>query len=281
MIRWLVVALACLAAFFTGGANAASEAPPILLAKVYGANVDPATYWISEKYDGVRAIWNGRELRFRSGRRVPAPQWFLDGLPPQPLDGELWLGRGRFEELAAIVRKSEPVDEDWRRVRYIIFELPEAPGTFSERVAEIKARVAGASLPNLRAVEQFRLADRRALMAKLNEVVKAGGEGLMLHRADALYSTGRNDDLLKLKPLEDTEATIVGYEPGKGRLRGLTGALLMEMPDGRRFHLGAGLTDKLRRNPPPLGTQVTYRYQALTANGLPRFPRYWRVRENF
>lgn len=281
MNRWLVVALACLAAFFAGGANAASEAPPILLAKVYGANIDPAPYWVSEKYDGVRAIWNGRELRFRSGRRVPAPQWFLDGLPPQPLDGELWLGRGRFEELAAIVRKSEPADEEWRRVRYMIFELPEAPGTFSERSAEIKVRVAGATLPNLRAVEQFRLADRRALMVKLDEVVKAGGEGLMLHRADALYSTGRNDDLLKLKPLEDTEAIVVGHEAGKGRLRGLTGALLMEMPDGRRFRLGAGLTDKLRRNPPPLGTQVTYRYQALTANGLPRFPRYWRVRENF
>jgi DNA ligase-1 len=278
MLRLLSMLFALFVALPAAAAKTA-DAPDILLAKIFSPAADPANYWVSEKYDGVRAIWDGRELRFRSGHRVPAPQWFVAGLPPQALDGELWLGRGRFDELSAIVRKAEPVDAEWHRVNYMIFEMPGAPGTFTERIAAIKVAVAAGHLPGLQAVEQFRIADRKALKRKLDEVLKGGGEGLMLHRADAPYRTGRSDDLLKLKPLLDTEARVVGYEAGRGRLKGLTGALLMEMPDGRRFRLGAGLTDAVRRNPPPVGSLVTYRYQELTPQGLPRFPRYWRVRE--
>jgi DNA ligase-1 len=82
----------------------------------------------------------------------------------------------------------------------------------------------------------------------------------------------------------DTEATVVGYEPGKGRLAGLAGALVMRMPEnqgGHMFRLSSGLSDELRRSPPPLGSQITYRFTSLTKRGLPRFPRYWRVRSEF
>ena len=256
-----------------------ADAPDILLAKIFNATTDPADYWISEKYDGVRAIWDGHELRFRSGRPVPAPTWFIDGLPTQPLDGELWLGRDRFDELSAIVRKTDPVDAEWRQIRYMVFELPGAPGTFTERIVAIQQIVAASRLPNLEAVPQFRIGDRKLLTRRLGEIVKAGGEGLMLHRADAPYHGGRSDDLLKFKPFEDAEARVIGHEAGKGRFTGLTGALRMEMPDGKRFRIGSGLTDAARRNPPPIGSLVTYRYQSLTARGLPRFPRYWRVRD--
>jgi DNA ligase-1 len=256
-----------------------ADAPDTLLAKIFIATADPADYWISEKYDGVRAIWDGHELRFRSGRPVPAPTWFIDGLPTQPLDGELWLGRDRFDELSAIVRKTDPVDAEWRQIRYMVFELPGAPGTFTERIVAIQQIVAASRLPNLEAVPQFRIGDRKLLTRRLGEIVKAGGEGLMLHRADAPYHGGRSDDLLKFKPFEDAEARVIGHEAGKGRFTGLTGALRMEMPDGKRFRIGSGLTDAARRNPPPIGSLVTYRYQSLTARGLPRFPRYWRVRD--
>jgi DNA ligase-1 len=255
-------------------------APDILLAKIFDATTNPTDYWISEKYDGVRAIWDGHELRFRSGRPVPAPKWFVEGLPMQALDGELWLGRDRFEELSAIVRKAEPVDAEWRQIKYMIFELPGTPGTFTERIVAMQQIVAASHLPNLEAVPQFRIGDRKSLKRRLEDIVKAGGEGLMLHRADAPYHGGRSDDLLKLKPFQDAEARVIGHEPGKGRIAGLTGALKMETPDGKRFRLGAGLTDAARRNPPPVGSLVTYRYQALTAKGLPRFPRYWRVRDD-
>jgi DNA ligase-1 len=256
-----------------------SPAPTFLLAERYRDDIDLSRYWISEKLDGVRAIWDGKALRFRSGNPVPAPQWFVDALPKQPLDGELWLGRGGFDQVSAIVRRQTPDDAEWRRVRYMIFELPDAPGTFTDRVEQIKAVAAAAKLPWLQAVPQFRLPDTAALQKKLRDVVRQGGEGLMLHRADAAYETGRSSALLKLTPWLDAEATVVAHLPGKGKYAGMTGALQMEMPDGRRFALGSGLSDALRRNPPPVGTLITYRYRELTKNGMPRFPGYLRVRD--
>jgi DNA ligase-1 len=259
----------------------APPAPAMLLAEVYAADVDVSRYWISEKFDGVRAQWDGRTLRFRGGGLVPAPAWFTANFPAVPLDGELWIARDRFDALSGTVRKIEPVDAEWRQVRYLIFELPGAAADFSERVRQMQTIVELAAVPWLQAVEQTRVADRDELMKRLDAVVRAGGEGLMLHRADAPYLTGRSDALLKLKPWQDAEAVVIGYTPGKGKYAGLTGALEMEMPDGRRFRIGSGLTDPLRRRPPPIGTRVTYRYQQLTKNGLPRFPRYLRVREDF
>lgn len=278
-IRWLLVAL-CLAVSPAWAAPAA-DAPPLLLARVLGAATDATDYWVSEKLDGVRAVWDGRELRFRSGRRVPAPEWFTASLPAEPLDGELWLGRRRFDELSAIVRKTVPVEREWRQVKYMVFEMPGAAGDFTARIERMRAIVDASGNRQLHVVEQSRVADRTALIRWLDEVIKDGGEGLMLHRAASQYHTGRSDDLLKLKPRQDAEAVVVGHEPGKGRLKGLTGALLMQMPDGKRFRLGSGLTDAERRAPPPIGALVTYRYTELTATGLPRFARYWRVREEF
>jgi len=256
-------------------------APAMLLAEVYAADVDVNQYWVSEKFDGVRAQWDGRSLRFRGGGRVPAPAWFTADFPAVPLDGELWIARGQFDALSGTVRKIEPVDAEWRQVRYLIFELPGAAGTFSERVRQMQAMLAQAGVPWLQAVEQVRVANKAELMQRMDAVVRAGGEGLMLHRADASYLTGRSDALLKLKPWQDAEAVIVGYTPGKGKYHGMAGALTMEMPDGKRFRIGSGLSDALRRQPPPLGTRITYRYQHLTKNGLPRFPRYLRVRQDF
>lgn len=272
----ILVALGLLTAFPTR----AEESPALLLAERYRDSVDVSDYWISEKLDGVRAYWDGARLRFRSGRPVPAPDWFLAALPPQALDGELWMGRGSFDRLSAIVRRATPDDGEWRRVRYMIFELPGAAGDFTARAAAIRALVAHGP-PWLQAVEQFRIADAKALRRKLAEVVSAGGEGLMLHRAAAPYVTGRSAELFKLTPWLDAEARVVAHLPGKGRHAGALGALRVETADGRRFSLGTGFSDAERRRPPPIGAEVTYRYRELTPGGLPRFPRYLRVREPF
>jgi len=261
-------------------ADAPATAPAMLLAEVYEANIDVTQYWVSEKFDGVRAQWDGRTLRFRGGGIVPAPVWFTANFPAVPLDGELWIGREQFDLLSGTVRRIEPVDAEWRQVRYLIFELPDAAGDFSSRIQQMRALVTQAAVPWLQLVEQTRVINRAALMQRQDTVVRAGGEGLMLHRADAPYVTGRSDVLLKLKPWQDAEAVIVGYTPGKGKYDGMTGALIMEMPDGKRFQVGSGLSDALRRQPPPLGTRITYRYQHLTKNGLPRFARYLRIRED-
>ena len=256
----------------------AAEPPAILLAEVYRNQVDVARYLVSEKLDGVRAIWDGQTLRFRSGREVRAPEWFLAGLPKRPLDGELWMGRGTFERLSGIVRKEVPDDAEWRQVRYMIFELPGAPGTFAQRAEQIRETVKQANVPWLREIEQFSVVDRNGLQKRMKEVVKAGGEGLMLHRADAPYETGRSDTLLKMKPWEDAEAVVIGHLPGKGRHAGNMGALRVRAEDGREFSLGTGFTDQQRRDPPPVGATVTYRYHDLTRTGLPRFASFLRVR---
>jgi DNA ligase-1 len=279
----LRLALACCLGLGLGlpPACAGEAAPALLLANVLAESTDVSHYWVSEKLDGARALWNGQELRFRSGRRVHAPAWFSANFPKQPLDGELWLGRGEFDRLSGIVRKEQPVDAEWRQVRYMLFELPDAPGTFSQRIEQMRAIVAQARIPWLQVIEQFRVRDRAELNKHLTKVLKQRGEGLMLHRADALYSTGRNDDLLKLKPWLDAEATVIAHLPGKGKYQGMLGALRLEMPAGQRFNLGTGFSDAVRRNPPAVGSGVTYRYRELNPNGLPRFASYLRVRETF
>jgi DNA ligase-1 len=251
-----------------------------MLAEVYRAGIDPAGYWVSEKLDGVRAWWDGTRLITRGGRVLQAPGWFTAGLPPVPLDGELWMGRGTFAPLSGTVRRDTPDENAWRQVRYLVFDLPDHPGPFGERLAALQALLDDSGNPYAQPLAHFRVRHRAALMEELDRVVRAGGEGLMLHRDAAPYRAVRSEDLLKLKPWQDAEARVVGHLPGKGRLAGLLGALLVELPDGRQLRLGTGFTDAERRNPPPIGSIVTYRYQGLTATGLPRFARFLRLRED-
>jgi DNA ligase-1 len=285
------MALALLAAAHAGGARQPPDAPgshggashlaplALPLAQLYGEEVDPAHYWVSEKLDGVRAFWDGRTLRFRSGDTIRAPAWFVAGLPPVALDGELWMGRGAFDRLSGIVRKHQPVDHEGRALRFMVFELPGAPGTFTERIARMRAVVAAAGVPWLEVVPQRRVSDRAALNREFERVLRAGGEGLMLHRADAPWLTGRSPALLKMKPWRDAEARVVAHLAGRGKYRGMLGALEVESPEGRRFRIGSGFTDAQRRAPPALGALVTYRYRALTASGLPRFASFVRERD--
>ena len=279
--RWL--AALALFAFVLPACSACAKQPALLLANVLGPHVDVTQYLVSEKFDGVRAVWDGKTLRFRSGRDVPAPAWWLAKLPATPLDGELWLARGKFAELSGIVRTSSAVDTDWQRVNYLIFELPDEAGTlgtFEQRYSRIREVVAKAQWASLQVVEQTRVADRTELKRRLDRVVKAGGEGLMLHLANAPYVTGRSDVLLKLKPLLDTEATVVRHIPGKGRNAGRLGALEVRTRDGILFRLGTGFSDAQRDNPPPLGSLVTYTYRDVTPSGKPRFASFLRVRDD-
>lgn len=257
----------------------AVAAPEILLANVYRNEIDPAPYLVSEKLDGVRAIWDGQSLKTRSGRLIKAPAWFFDALPEVALDGELWIARQRFDEVSGIVRREVPIDAEWRKVRYMLFELPGAGGTFAERVEQMQAIVAKAKVPWLQVIEQRPAVNQENLKKWLARVVKQGGEGLMLHRGDAPYETGRSDNLLKLKPSLDAEGVVVRHLPGKGKYEGMLGALEIRLADGKLLRLGSGFSDEQRKNPPQPGAVVTYRYRDLTANGVPRFATFLRVRE--
>lgn len=239
----------------------------------------PQGFLVSEKFDGVRAVWDGQVLRFRSGRLIAAPGWFLSALPRVALDGELWMGRGLFDRLSGVVRQAVPDDEAWRAVRYLVFDAPILTMTFAQRVLHLQSVLAAAQVPWLISVDQRVVNDARALQTLLQSTVGQGGEGLMLHRSDALWQPGRTDALFKFKLELDEEGLVVGYQAGQGRLRGQTGALLLQMSSGQRFALGSGLSDALRRDPPPVGSLVTYRYRDRTPSGLPRFASFLRVRE--
>lgn len=258
---------------------AGAAAPGVMLAREAEPGLDPTGFLVSEKLDGVRALWDGRVLRFRSGRAIAAPHWFTEALPAQRLDGELWAGRGRFESLSGTVRRAQPQGAAWREVRYALFDLPALPASFAGRAAALRQLARQADLPFLTAVEQRVLPDPAALQRQLDEVVRAGGEGLMLHRADARHTPGRSEALLKLKPQQDAEARVIAHEAGHGRHAGRLGALRVRSQDGRVFRLGTGFSDRQREAPPPPGSIVTYTYRGRTASGLPRNASFLRVRD--
>ena len=270
--------LACLAACpFWAEARRADA--PLLLAQEAPASIDPAGWLVSEKYDGVRAFWDGHTLRFRSGLPIAAPVEFTQRLPAVPLDGELWLGRGRFEELSGLVRRRTAEAAPWQALRYMLFELPDAEGTFAARAMCLQAVARQSGWSQLVAVEQAALPSAPALQRRLEQVLRSGGEGLMLHRADAPYHTGRSPALLKLKPLHDAEGQVIGHVAGRGKHAGRMGALRVRSAHGVDFVLGTGFSDAQREQPPAIGTLVSYTHRGTTAAGVPRFASFLRLRE--
>ena len=265
-------------AAWAGKPEASAKNPlPLTLAKPAPEDWDPRGWLISEKLDGVRAWWDGCDLRFRSGRSIAAPTWFLSGLPDHPLDGELWMGRGTFESLVSTVRRKSPSDAAWRAVEFHVFESPESLGTFAERLAVLGDRWRRNPSSIWRVTPHRQVADRADLREWLDQVLQHGGEGLMAHRADAPFEVGRSDQLLKIKARQDDEAWVVAHLPGQGRLAGQVGALKVRNRAGVEFELGTGLSENLRLHPPAPGQLVTYRFQGLTAQGVPRFASLWRV----
>ncbi len=253
-------------------------APPLSLAQVYHNDIDLSRYWVSEKLDGARVWWDGENLLSRGGNIYHAPDWFTDQLPDYVLDGELWIGRGQFQLLMQTIRDMVADDSAWRRVHFYVFDAPQFEGDFTQRQQKISAKMVNNSVPWLQLVEQKRIADPVLLQEWLARVVAGGGEGLMLQQADLPYRGGRHEGLLKLKSHQDAEARVVGYAPGKGKYKGMTGSLLVVDDLGVSFRLGSGLSDAERRSPPAVGAVVSYRYQGRTQSGKPRFARFLRVR---
>ncbi len=275
-MRLLLTALLCLLPW------PVLPAPPPapMLATPYREGVPVSAFLVSEKLDGVRARWDGRALWTRGGQRIAAPAVFTRNWPAVPLDGELWIARGRFDEVSALVRRVATDPRAWRNVRFMAFDLPTYPRPFADRVVRMRALVSAADNAHLAMIPQQRFDTVAALDAELARVVAAGGEGLMLHRRNAFYRAGRSEDLLKYKTHEDAEAQVVAHLPGKGKYQGMMGALQVRTPEGRSFRIGTGFTDAQRAAPPPPGAWVTYRYNGFTSKGLPRFARFVRVRDD-
>src|SRR5690554_6024128 len=252
----LALSLLFLSLLATYPPQANARPPAIPLANVYHPGVNLEDYWVSEKLDGVRAYWDGEKLWSRGGHVYAAPDWFTAQFP------------------------LHPVDEEWRQVRFHVFDLPVPEKVFEQRYRQLKQLVEGSGSPYLALVVQRPVASHPELVAELEQVVAAGAEGLMLKRRNSRYQAGRSDDLLKVKTHDDAEATVVGHLQGKGKYKGLMGSLEVELANGRRFRIGTGFSDVERHNPPTVGTVITFRYRGFTATGLPRFASFLRVRND-
>ncbi|WP_077669096.1 DNA ligase [Salinivibrio costicola] len=232
-------------------------------------------FWASEKLDGIRAYWTGTELLTRQGNPIHAPQSFLAALPNVPLDGELWAGRGEFQTVLRTVLDKTPNDSDWQRIGFYVFDLPQHPGPFAERYLALK-RLAEQGGDVIQWVEQQPVANDQALADRLAQITDAGGEGLMLHHPESLYLGARVDSLVKLKAYQEVDVSVVGMNPGQGRLTGMMGSLQVQMADGTVFNVGSGFTDQQRQRPPEQGQTIVVRYNGVTDKGIPRFARFIR-----
>jgi DNA ligase-1 len=253
--------------------------PPLLLAERWDNAQDLTGWWLSEKLDGVRAYWDGKSLISRLGNRFHAPDWFLEGLPDIPLDGELWIGRKAFQRTVGIVRRQDQTDL-WKQVRYLAFDAPGVAHAFEGRIAAIRAHIERYRPPYLAAHEHAVCTGLDQLRAELARVEGLGGEGLMVRQPESRYEVGRSLTLLKIKSFRDAEARVIDHLKGAGRHKGRLGALFVELADGTQFSVGTGFSDAEREAPPPVGSVITFRYQELSDGGVPRFPSYIGVRRD-
>lgn len=265
----------------------------LLLADTFKADKhDPIGMIASEKLDGNRCFWDGGVTRgqrtidvpwasihhpktgelkdkikpvatglwSRYGNPIQAPDWFLDRLPPEPLDGELYAGRGNFQLTQTIVRRDDPDEGNWSKIQFIAFGAPTFRSVFqsgliknpnfhrdlSESVCKLYVKERGFGYHEYERTyaeeldvldglfrqyisDSFNIVDTELIenMVELDNwlkgVVREGGEGLMLRDPDSVWFPKRRPFLLKVKPRHDAEATIVGFTAGK---KGKTGQLL-------------------------------------------------------
>lgn len=259
-------------------ASAGGNAP--MLACNWLPSLDIKGWWLSEKLDGVRGCWTGKEMLSRSGKKINIPAWFTKNFPPFALEGELWIGRGRFSELVSIVR-TKKAGMEWEKVGFYIFDVPEKGVVFEKRLKTAEEWFKKYPSAHVNMIEQKRCVDRLHLMKELKRIEDIKGEGVMLRRPGSFYQSGRSQDILKVKTFHDAEGVVVEHLKGSGRNSGRLGSMRVELPNGVRFLIGTGFTDQERENPPPVGTRISFKYKEINPSGVPRFASFLRVRKDF
>lgn len=262
------------------------------LSEYKGQNVSG---WLaSEKLDGVRAYWDGRNLLSRNGKILAVPEGWSTYFPPFAIDGELYTARGEFEKIQSIVMDKTPNEVAWSEIKFYVFDVPEASGGLLERLSELEKFIlqnpqAG---QNLNIIKQVKVKDNAEFEAFAEAVIAKGGEGAVVREPNAPYERKRSKNALKYKKFKDAECEVAAINAGTGKYTGLMGSVTCkslgaagsnpdeQIPYGVKFKVGSGFSDEERANPPKIGSVITYKYQNLTAKGLPRFPIFLRVRED-
>ena len=250
--------------------------------------------WLaSEKLDGVRAYWDGENLLSRQGKKLNAPLSFTKNFPKFALDGELYAKELKFEEIQATVMDKVPDEKAWSRLKFHIFDVPEASGGLLARLETLAKFLKNEPNQNLIIIKQIKMRDNAQFLKFSEDIIAKGGEGAVVREPNAPYERKRSKNALKFKKFKDAECEVVSINKGNGKYANLTGSLTCKALGGKQgeekagepksgtiFKIGSGLSDEKRKNPPEIGSIITYKFQNLTANGKPRFPIFLRVRED-
>ncbi|MFC0323738.1 DNA ligase [Gallibacterium melopsittaci] len=232
--------------------------------------------WVmSEKLDGVRGYWDGKQLVTRQENRLFPPEYFIKDFPPFAIDGELFSERGKFEEISSITRSLE--DKGWHKLKLYVFDVPKAQGDLWQRLAVLQDYLVKHPSSYIEIIPQLPIENKQAVFQFLDQVEKLGGEGVVVRNPKAEYLVGRSNQILKLKRHQDEECTVIAHHKGKGQFHNVMGSLTCENYRGK-FKIGSGFSLAERTNPPPIGSVITYKYRGETAKGKPKFATYWRQR---
>lgn len=270
-----IIRLSVLGSSFLLSSSLFASKPDLLLLKTY--KDQNTTNWVmSEKLDGIRAYWDGKQLLSRSGKVIHAPKWFIKDYPPFEIDGELWSKRDDFENISSIVRDKTPTNE-WKQIKHYIFEVPNAKGSLFQRLEKVKPYELKSRY--IKVLPQIIIKNKKHQDDFLKQIESKKGEGIVVRDPNTPYINKRTSKALKVKSFKDSECKITGYTQGNGKFLGKVGAIICQLPTNISFKIGSGMDEKFRNNPPKIGTIITYKYQNLTKYGKPRFPIYLRIRE--
>lgn len=239
-------------------------------------------YLVSEKLDGVRAYWDGENLLSRSGKKINAPENFTLYFPPFALDGELYTKRGEFEKIQSIVMDKKPDEKAWQEIKFYVFDVPSDEKGLLKRLEKLENFLLKNELSGekIKTIKQIKLRDNAHLEEILDEIISLGGEGVVVRKPNLAYHHGRSKNDMKYKKFKDAECKVVSLNEGSGKFKGKLGSVTCETSDKKRFKIGSGFSDEERTNPPKIGEVITYKFQNLTASGIPRFPVFVRVRRD-
>lgn len=250
-----------------------AQKPKLFLLNNYSEDKNVTGWYMSEKFDGVRAYWDGKHLISRNGNIFSAPKFFVNNFPDFELDGELWTKRGDFSNIASIVNTKKVTNESrWYELTYNIFEVPNVKGNLATRLLHVKQS------KYIKLIKQIKVKNKVHLQEFLKTIEKKGGEGVVVRNGELPYYIGRDNNSLKVKSFLDEECEVVSYNDGKGKYKNKLGSLNCKLKDGRIIKIGSGLDDSQRENPPNISSIITFKYYGLTSKRNPRFPVFLRQR---
>ena len=253
--------------------------------------------YIQPKLDGVRCLFTKNGAFSRTGKQfmnvahiqLELIPFFRDN-PDVVLDGELYNHELKhdFEKIISLVRKQKPTADDRLEAKnlmqYHLYDFIDNKKTnYQNRMHQLAcADIYSNSIKHVPAYRVYK--HEEALNMHHDAYLAKGYEGSIL-RLDGPYKHGRSYDLMKFKDFSDTEATIIGYETGKGKREGTLGKFIMQDDDGNEFGCPPGkgynykdLANILNNIGDYIGKRATFTYFQRTQAGSYRHPLFKCIR---